>query len=88
MLFIIPDSNIQLAFAKIVQSQLQMMAVNEQENQQLTDLRDWILPMLMNGQVQVVVQSSTIELPAPAIPIAAEPDIALQLVQYHPAHST
>ena len=25
----------------------------EQENQQLTQLRDWLLPLLMNGQVRV-----------------------------------
>jgi type I restriction enzyme S subunit len=24
-----------------------------QENQKLTELRDWLLPMLMNGQVKV-----------------------------------
>jgi len=27
--------------------------VLEQENQQFTQLRDWLLPMLMNGQVTV-----------------------------------
>ena len=26
---------------------------NEQQNQELTHLRDWLLPMLMNGQVKV-----------------------------------
>jgi type I restriction enzyme S subunit len=25
----------------------------ERENQKLTELRDWLLPMLMNGQVKV-----------------------------------
>ena len=25
----------------------------ENQNQELTQLRDWLLPMLMNGQVQV-----------------------------------
>jgi type I restriction enzyme S subunit len=25
----------------------------EEENQKLTELRDWLLPMLMNGQVTV-----------------------------------
>lgn len=29
------------------------MANNEAENQQLSELRDWLLPMLMNGQVRV-----------------------------------
>lgn len=26
---------------------------NEMENQQLTSLRDWLLPMLMNGQISI-----------------------------------
>ena len=26
---------------------------NLKENQKLTELRDWLLPMLMNGQVKV-----------------------------------
>ena len=26
---------------------------NQNENQQLSSLRDWLLPMLMNGQVKV-----------------------------------
>jgi type I restriction enzyme S subunit len=29
------------------------MDVLENENQHLTQLRDWLLPMLMNGQVTV-----------------------------------
>ena len=29
---------------------------NEQQNQELTQLRDWLLPMLMNGQVKVEVE--------------------------------
>lgn len=29
------------------------MAVNTVENQQLNQLRDWLLPLLMNGQVTV-----------------------------------
>ena len=28
--------------------------LHEKENQHLTQLRDWLLPMLMNGQVTVV----------------------------------
>lgn len=27
---------------------------NEQQNQELTQLRDWLLPMLMNGQVKII----------------------------------
>jgi len=29
------------------------MLCNQQQNQQLTELRDWLLPMLMNGQITV-----------------------------------
>lgn len=38
------------AFIKPIHSKMQK---NLQENQQLTELRDWLLPMLMNGQVTV-----------------------------------
>ena len=39
------------------------------ENQKLTELRDWLLPMLMNGQVQV-------ESAEEVLAMAAEPEIA------------
>ncbi|MEN9947144.1 MAG: hypothetical protein RLZZ293_1530, partial [Pseudomonadota bacterium] len=26
---------------------------NNQENQKLSELRDWLLPMLMNGQISI-----------------------------------
>lgn len=29
------------------------MAMNKKENQNLTELRDWLLPTLINGQVKV-----------------------------------
>jgi type I restriction enzyme S subunit len=32
---------------------LKQMDVLENENQQLAQLRDWLLPLLMNGQVTV-----------------------------------
>ena len=32
---------------------LKNIIINQQQNQELTQLRDWILPMLMNGQVKV-----------------------------------
>ena len=32
---------------------LKNIIINQQQNQQLTQLRDWLLPMLMNGQVKV-----------------------------------
>lgn len=42
----------------------------EQENQELTQLRDWLLPMLMNGQVKVNATHTSVE---PALNMAAEP---------------
>lgn len=40
-------------FGKLVEPILSKLFVNQQENQQLAELRDWLLPMLMNGQVTV-----------------------------------
>lgn len=40
-------------FNKIVNPILKKMYINEQQNQELAKLRDWLLPMLMNGQVRV-----------------------------------
>ncbi len=40
-------------FNRIVQPILKKMYINEQQNQELANLRDWLLPMLMNGQVKV-----------------------------------
>lgn len=40
-------------FNKIVNPILKKMYINEQQNQELAKFRDWLLPMLMNGQVRV-----------------------------------
>lgn len=40
-------------FTKRVEPFFRRQNLLEQENQQLTQLRDWLLPMLMNGQVKV-----------------------------------
>lgn len=40
-------------FNKIVNPILKKMYINEQQNQELAKFRDWLLPMLMNGQVKV-----------------------------------
>ncbi|OIP53077.1 MAG: hypothetical protein AUK31_02160 [Fibrobacteres bacterium CG2_30_45_31] len=48
-----PDSKILQKFEKSVQKFYEQTALNFQENQKLTELRDWLLPMLMNGQVKV-----------------------------------
>lgn len=49
----IPDVKLLEKFEKIVGSFFKIETNNTKENQQLTQLRDWLLPMLMNGQVTV-----------------------------------
>lgn len=53
-LFIVrPPDGIEDKFEKIVKSLRQKRERNNSENQTLSSLRDWLLPMLMNGQVKV-----------------------------------
>lgn len=40
--------------------------VNTKQNQELAQLRDWLLPMLMNGQVRVSSSASTLDSAEPA----------------------
>ena len=49
----IPESDVVEKFATIVEPAFDRIANNTKENQHLTQLRDWLLPMLMNGQVTV-----------------------------------
>ena len=51
--FVIPEENLIEQFYKISNSHFEMILKNLKENQELTSLRDWLLPMLMNGQVKV-----------------------------------
>jgi len=46
------------AYDGIVSKYNEMIFINSNENQQLTQLRDWLLPMLMNGQITVSDQSA------------------------------
>jgi type I restriction enzyme S subunit len=50
---VIPQQAQLLAFENTVTSFFEKIACNHQQNQELTQLRDWLLPMLMNGQVTV-----------------------------------
>ncbi len=50
---LLPTSQIQEAYEEFYQPILDKIATLEAENQQLSQLRDWLLPMLMNGQVRV-----------------------------------
>ena len=49
----LPDSDVVVHFTSAVEPTLKRQDLLELENQQLTQLRDWLLPLLMNGQVTV-----------------------------------
>ena len=55
---IVAPIEIQSKANKIFKSYLDKMVSNQVENQKLTELRDWLLPMLMNGQVKIKSVSS------------------------------
>lgn len=50
---LIPNENVLNAFHKLIKPQFNKIRANLKENQELASLRDWLLPMLMNGQVSV-----------------------------------
>lgn len=49
----LPPQNVLLKFNSIIDNLLEQMKNIQRQNQELTKLRDWLLPMLMNGQVKV-----------------------------------
>ena len=53
LIFVIPPNNFIKQFNEIVNPSIEKIVSSIQENQKLTELRDWLLPMLMNGQVKV-----------------------------------
>ncbi|WP_163397542.1 restriction endonuclease subunit S [Flavobacterium fluviatile] len=53
ILIVIPNLEIQKEFNKIVLPQLKEIKHIDEQNIELASLRDWLLPMLMNGQVTV-----------------------------------
>jgi type I restriction enzyme S subunit len=50
---VIPDTSILENFNAITNPMFEKILNNQKQNQELTQLRDWLLPMLMNGQVTV-----------------------------------
>ena len=50
---VIPSDFVLNSFDSIVEHQMQLILDNIKQNQELENLRDWLLPMLMNGQVTV-----------------------------------
>ena len=71
---IIPPIELQSRFEKFSEPLIQKMAVNEAENQQLASLRDWLLPMLMNGQVTVGAKEKVNYEVTEKMDVAAEPE--------------
>lgn len=52
-------TDLKIRYNKTVKSFYSKIEINLKENQELASLRDWLLPMLMNGQVSVASTSST-----------------------------
>ncbi|TXD49211.1 restriction endonuclease subunit S [Polaribacter sp. IC073] len=50
----IPKKEVLKEFKKIADPLHNKIIVNSKQNQKLSELRDWLLPMLMNGQITVV----------------------------------
>jgi type I restriction enzyme S subunit len=50
---LIPKDDLIIIFHNLIKPQFEKVRINLKENQKLTELRDWLLPMLMNGQVKV-----------------------------------
>lgn len=53
LIFPKPNESVLRCFEKIVAPTLEKMGACEKENDELTRLREWLLPMLMNGQAAV-----------------------------------
>jgi len=50
---VVPDKKVIQSYSSLVESFFKKIWLNKNETQKLTELRDWLLPMLMNGQVSV-----------------------------------
>ncbi len=70
---IVPANEIQIKFEKIYKNCLDKMAINSEQNQHLASLRDWLLPMLMNGQVTIAEAEKAVYKEEEAMCVAAEP---------------
>ncbi len=58
---IIPDEKILKGFSEISTLNFERIKINSLQNQQLASLRDWLLPMLMNGQVTIADVESQVK---------------------------
>ncbi|MFM7579983.1 MAG: hypothetical protein ACKO5Q_24000, partial [Microcystaceae cyanobacterium] len=50
---VFPNKDIIIQVSDILLPIIKKILINKSENQQLTQLRDWLLPLLMNGQITI-----------------------------------
>jgi type I restriction enzyme S subunit len=50
---LIPKPEVRRAYEEMAHNWFQLDALRDKESRELTQLRDWLLPLLMNGQVRV-----------------------------------
>lgn len=62
------NQSIITGFNNIINPKFKKINLIQKENQQLSSLRDWLLPMLMNGQVKVAELAENLS-------VAAEPEV-------------
>lgn len=58
---IVPADKLLQEFHKNISPMMDKILINMKENQKLSELRDWLLPMLMNGQVSVGEEYGEVE---------------------------
>jgi type I restriction enzyme S subunit len=51
-----PERNLRDEYTRLVANMFDGALNNAEQNKELTALRDWLLPMLMNGQVTVTAE--------------------------------
>lgn len=74
--FIIPNDSLLMQFDKLVQPTMNKILTNLKQNQHLAALRDWLLPMLMNGQVTVrQAHGNAVQEAEERLSMAAEPSV-------------
>jgi type I restriction enzyme S subunit len=69
----IPKGEVIKKFAAVVEPFFEKIGNNTKENQHLAKLRDWLLPMLMNGQVTTAEKEPTIPRATRNFSVAAPP---------------
>jgi type I restriction enzyme S subunit len=77
------NQDISLAFNKQVSQYWKMMAVNINQNFELAALRDFLLPLLMNGQVTVTASEAAVtEVKTSAVPVPVAESGCIQDIQH------